>query len=187
MKITLPDNSVVYLDRSTFRFYREKTFPDNGFELPINYDMLVRYLERPHLKFSNCFHRVDDTPCYSGSWKIGEYDTQILKAVYALEPGEGSYGMMFTSSHSVYHVLDGCIIEHKGYGWGSHTYNWLEGFEVLRATCLFNGVKQPLRLKGETNPRPLADILVDLNQYSVNHRLYSRNLVGYDDFKLAKN
>jgi len=187
MKITLPDKSVVYLDRSTFRFYCKKNYADNGFEIPLNYELLRQYLEEPHLKFCDCFRRVNDTPCYSGSWKIGEYDTQILKAVYDLQPGEGSYGMMFTSSHRVYHVLDGCITEHQGYGWGSHTYNWLEGFEVLRATCMFNGVKQPQRLKGETEPRQLADILVDLSQHTVNPHLYSKNMVGYEDFKLTKN
>ena len=187
MKITLPDNSIVYLDRSTFRFYREKSYPESDFQIPLNYDMLQQYLEQPHLKFGKCFRRINDTPCYTGNWMRDEYDTQILCATYDLKPGEGSYGMMFTSSHKVYHVLDGCVIEHLGYGWGSHTYNWIEGFEVLKATCLFNGIQQPQRLKGDTNPRPLADILADLNKLEINHHLYAQNLVGYDDLLSTKN
>ena len=69
---------------------------------------------------------------------------------------------MFSSSDREWHFLDGGIVEHDGYGWGSHSWTVVEGAEALRVVCLFFGITQPRRIKGESSPRPLAELLAEM-------------------------
>ena len=64
--------------------------------------------------------------------------------------------------------LDGGIHNSPGYGWGVSAWTVVQGFEALRATCLFFGVCQPQRLRNEPHRRPLAALLDDLSKYPSN-------------------
>ena len=184
MKIKLPDNSIVYLDKSTFQFHLKKDCHLMDFELPLNFELLQQFLEEPKLKFGECFRRVNNTPKYSPIGTKHDVNVQILDAIYKLKLGEGGYGMMFTSSLTHYLVLDGRISIYRGYGWGHKSWMAIEGYEALRATCMFQDIKQPKRIKGEPNGKNLAEILVSLSQYELNHNLYLRR---YNEFKELKN
>lgn len=180
MKILLPDNSFVFLDRSTFRFYPEKVYPRPEFILPLNYELLKKYLEQPEFKFGECFRRVNATPKYAPIQSKHEFQPMMLRAIYHLPTGKGSHSSMFASAKYVYPVLDGCIIDYQGYGWGHKSWQAVEGYETLRATCLFNGIKQPLQLKGEKHKRSLGEILIELSENEINHHLY---LPSYHELK----
>jgi len=41
----------------------------------------------------------------------------------------------------------------------------VEGGEALRVDCLFFGIRQPQRIKGEITKRPLAEILQDMTSF----------------------
>jgi hypothetical protein len=46
----------------------------------------------------------------------------------------------------------------------------VEGIEALRALCLFFGIRQPQRVKGETEKRPLAILLEEMTSVPLQDR-----------------
>ena len=78
--------------------------------------------------------------------------------------------MHFSPSYHESEILDGKVITHLGYGWGSSAKTWtaLEGFKVLRVCCMFFGVEQPKNLKGEKKSIKLSELLVELSNYNLN-------------------
>lgn len=87
----------------------------------------------------------------------------------------GAYrGGMFSASESEWRFLDGGIISHHGYGWGSHSWTVVEGAEALRAVCLFFGIKQPRQIKGEGRREPLAALLERMTANDVSHEIPSK-------------
>ena len=168
--ITLPDKSLARLDRATLRFYAvdKATFLFNMPEMQesvkapveLDWELFVRYLSRPHRKFSDCFRRYDEYPSYSARRSKESFDLRFLPSLYCFP---GSYrGGTFSSADIRWNFLDGGIYEHLGYGWGSHSYSLVKGTEALRAVCLFFGIQQPLKIKGETTRRPLAVLLQEI-------------------------
>lgn len=170
MIIQLPDESLVRLDRATLRFYTvdKATLPVNMPEMQesvkvpfeLNCELLAGYLSRPLHKFSDCFRRFNDYPSYSARYSKVSFDLRFLPSVYNFP---GSYrGGTFCSADIRWNFLDGGIHEHLGYGWGSHSYSLVKGTEALRAVCLFFGIKQPMKINGETSRRPLAALLQEM-------------------------
>jgi hypothetical protein len=163
MIITLPDQSVVTLELKTLRFNASdptaKTLrrPKETGNAPfgINCEVLAQHMSEPQRKFSDCFRRVSDQPRYSP-----KVDVTFLTRIYRFG---GSYeGGTFCSSQTEWRFLDGGIISQNGYGWGSHSWTVIVGTESLRAVCLFFGVEQPQRIKGEAERRPLAILLEEM-------------------------
>ena len=95
-----------------------------------------------------------------------EFDVKSLTRVSDF-PGQHRGGV-FASSTTRWDFLDGGIIDHQGYGWGSHFWAAVDGVEALRATCLLLGIKQPRAIKGEQVRRPLANLLEDLSAFPLN-------------------
>jgi hypothetical protein len=52
---------------------------------------------------------------------------------------------MFSSSETKWRFLDGGIISHSGYGWGSHSWTVVEGAEALRAVAPRHVAQNPAR------------------------------------------
>lgn len=170
MIIQLPDESLVRLDRATLRFYTvdKATLPVNMPEMQetvkvpfeLNCELFADYLSRPFRKFGDCFRRFNDDPSYSVRHSKASIDLRFLPSIYNFP---GSYrGGTFNSADIRWNFLDGGIHEHLGYGWGSHSYSLVKGTEALRAVCLFFGIKQPVKIKGETTRRPLAELLQEM-------------------------
>lgn len=170
MKLTLPDKSKVFFDSNTFHFSDR---PINSEEVAMNNSMgfdinLFREkIENPNYSFGKCFRRLNDTPRYSSIKSTYSFDFTFLTSLYRLDRVSG-YGGMFSSSESQYAILDGRIIDHQGYGWGNKSWTALEGYNTLRLVCLYWGIKQPLRIKGETDKCDLSEILFKLSNYVVN-------------------
>jgi hypothetical protein len=83
-----------------------------------------------------------------------------VKFLTTLYQFPGTYfGGCFSSSQAHWQFLDGGIISQNGYGWGSHSWTVVEGSEAVRVVCLWFGIKQPRRLKGEGQQKPLAVLL----------------------------
>jgi hypothetical protein len=172
MLLSLPDKSVVRLDKTTLQFHSvepdETTDtsataskePPPGSTLRINFEKLAALLQTPHLRFGECFRRSSDHPSYSPKGSDEIVDLRALTHVYNFR--EESHGGMFSSLDRKIFFLDGFIQSHAGYGWGSHSWTIVQGAEALRAVCLFCGVQQPRAIKGERPRRPLPLILQDM-------------------------
>ena len=171
MTIILPDKSVVALDKATLRFYSiEPATPQeihdrrSALELPkssetINFGMLASFLEKPHRRFTDCFRRTSDAPHYRPK-QAADFHLLSITNIYEFP---GSYqGGTFCSSQQEWRFLDGGLICHNGYGWGSSSWTAVWGAEALRAICMFYGIHQPRMIKGETSCRALSHLLEDM-------------------------
>jgi len=67
-------------------------------------------------------------------------------------------------SETQWRFLDGGIISHNGYGWGSHSWTVVQGAEALRAVCTFFGIKLPQQIRGELSRRPLSVLLEEMTK-----------------------
>jgi|GEM_PF-5564844 len=171
MVITLPDRSIASLDVSLLRFRQVGNFKvetemeaETVSKAPapfqVDFEGLSRCMSNPTWKFGDCFKRVSDHPRYSPRSSFHAFDITFLCRIYDFP---GNYqGGTFSSSTTEWRFLDGGIISHNGYGWGSHSWTVVEGTEALRAICLFFGVAQPQKLKGESLRRPLALLLEEM-------------------------
>ena len=178
--LRLPDKSVVVLDKHTLRFLSVQeadiASPAMSSEAApatpitfskidhrsINFDKLAETLQNPHLRFGECFKRVSDIPRYSPKRSIHNFDVKFLTRLYDFP---GSYqGGTFSSSETQWRFLDGGIISHNGYGWGSHSWTVVEGAEALRAVCMFFGIKQPQTTRREPPRRPLSVLLEEMTK-----------------------
>ena len=174
--LTLPDASRVRLDHSSLRFTHVgetevQVGPSDGKESrtrsePIDSGVwadpvwIAQRLEFPSTSFSDSFwRRISDVPSY-GTKSCGP-DVTALPGVYEF-PGFHQGGV-FSSTHLEWHFLDGGIIRHDGYGFGSHSGSCVYGAEVVRVNCLFFGIIQPRRMKGEATRRPLSRLLEELS------------------------
>jgi hypothetical protein len=172
MLLSLPDKSVVRLDKTTLQFHSVELDeitdtsataseePSPGSALRINFEKLAALLQTPHLRFGECFRRISDHPRYSPTGSSEIVDLRSLTRVYNFR--EEYQGGMFSSSSRQWFFLDGFIQRHAGYGSGSHGWTIVQGTEALRAVCLFCGVQQPRAIKGERPRRPLSLILQDM-------------------------
>ncbi len=176
MFISLPDKSVVCLNCETLKF--ESVDPYEGTaatsstveRAPFGIDCiaLAEFLKNPKWKFGDCFRRISDHPRYSPKQSVHEFDVSFLTSIYRFG---GSYqGGTFSSSTTEWRFLDGGILSENGYGWGSHSWTIIEGAEALRAVCLFFGIKQPLRIKGEASRRPLSKLLTEMTSVPLQER-----------------
>ena len=172
MRIHLSDGSLTDLDESTLRFrhvraedpeLRALAENDNRPASPFGVDCekLAQTLSTPRWLFSESMRRICDIPRYSPRQVVHQFDVTFLTRIYAF-PGE-HLGGAFCSSQTEWRFLDGGIISHNGYGFGSHSWTVVEGMEATRAVCLFFGIKQARLIKGETVRRPLAKLLEDLS------------------------
>jgi hypothetical protein len=167
MIITLPDSSQVSLNTKTGQMRRlngthsQKPRPTtNSRKLHEAVELMARNLQRPSLPFQECFRRICDTPCYSPIRAKRDFNVKLITRFYNFK---GHYrGGTFCSSDTNWRFLDGGIFEHNGYGWGSHSWTVVEGIEALRAVCMFCGIQQPLRIKGEGPRRPLSVLLQEI-------------------------
>ena len=174
--LTLPDASRVRLDHSSLRFphvgeEEDQARPRRGKESrtrpkPIESGCwadpvwIEQRLEYPSTKFSDSFwRRISDVPSYGA--RFSGPDVTALPGVYKF-PGFHQGGV-FSSTHMEWHFLDGGIIRHDGYGFGSHSGSCIYGAEVVRVNCLFFGIIQPRRMKGESARRPLSRLLEELS------------------------
>ena len=182
--LTLPDQSTAVMD-TKLRFYsfaahpaswkdaiEERITTDAKAEsnLPtgnINLEHLASLIERPHLPFGDCFRRLGSQARYSFRFAKHKFNVVSLAKIYQFR-GSGSGGM-FSSSHAEWKFLDGGIVSHSGYGWGSHTWIAVEGAEALRVVCVFFGIRQPLRIKGEGTRESLAVLLERMTANDVGH------------------
>jgi hypothetical protein len=185
MILTLPDQTMAVMDTNTLRFCNFLTQPtsweqaiaermsadpkpeSNAQIQNINVVDLANFMEMLHLRFNDCFKRLGPQARYSFRYARQNFDIRSLTRVYQFG-GMGSGGM-FCSSHSEWRFLDGGIVSHSGYGWGSYRWIGVVGTEALRVVCLFFGVKQPLRIKGEGRREPLAALLERMTGNDVGH------------------
>jgi hypothetical protein len=174
IKIVLPDQSVTYFDESAFKFTENQTAVNYDVDFSGMYEVekLVQNLQSPSKKFGQCFRRLNDAPRYSSIQVHYDFDFTFLENIYSLK-SEFGYGGMFSSSHRECAFLDGKIITHQGYGWGSQSWTALEGYQALRVVCLLFGIEQPRSIKGETDRIRLCDILFKLNDYIVKDKAFS--------------
>ena len=176
MLITLPDESAALLDPQTLSFEaipaakKKAPFgaPPSDVPFGINCRLLAECMSNPAWKFGDCFRRISDHPRYSPKGSVHKFDVCFLTSIYKFK---GDYrGGTFSSSTTEWRFLDGGIISHYGYGWGSHSWTVIEGCEALRAVCLFFGVKQPRSIKGEGTRRPLAVLLEEMTSVPLQER-----------------
>ena len=171
MLITLTDGSVALLDEATLRFRHRVpgesavVSPDSAVTVRqspfgVNAVALAATMGAPAWRFGDCFRRASDVPSYSPKSGVHSFSPAFLTKLYCFP---GSYqGGTFCPSTRVWKFLDGGIRSHSGYGWGSHSWTVVEGAEALRGVCLFFGVKQPLKIRGEGKRRPLAMLLEEM-------------------------
>ena len=169
MLIALPDNSAVVLeDALRITQYDPQAEPSAAQrqaletdDPALSYQKIAKAMSSPCWKFGDSFRRVSDYPCYSPKQSVHQFDV-CFGRIYEF-PRSGS-GSMFNSSTSECEFLDGGIISHIGYGWGSNSWTVVEGAEALRAVCLFFGITQPQRIKGEPPRRRLAELLDEMTE-----------------------
>ena len=174
--LTLPDKSVVKLDKTTLQFHSIEpatatVFPpraiNDTYSEP-DFRELVARLQKPNLLFGNCFRRISDHPRYSpkhlGEW----FDLRSLTQIYNFQ-GE-TRNVMFTPLNRKWFLLDGFIESQSGYGFGSHSWTVVQGAEALRAICLFFGIKQPRTIGGEPPRRALSLLRQDLTGEQVSEQ-----------------
>ena len=178
LSLLLPDKSVAVLDQRTLWFRSVETSqrpaiiksrsqpPAVPIRLgkldPKEVNELINSIQHPHWRFEDCFRRTSDLPSYSP--KRSKHDFNV-KFITRLHDFPGSYrGGLFSSSESEWRFLDGGIISHSGYGWGSHSWTVVKGAEALRAVCMFFGIKQPRTIKGELSRRPLSVLLEEMTR-----------------------
>lgn len=172
LELTLPDQSVVHLRKKTFTFLApgrppEKVAVGPGLQAPasgarVDFAELARVLTQPNRPFTECFRRISAIPRYSPIRVVHDFDVRGITQIFAFP--QNYQGGTFSSSDSRWLFLDGGIFSHNGYGWGSHSWTVVQGFEALRLVCLLNGITQPKLLKGEPPRRPLAYLLADLTR-----------------------
>ena len=99
INLTLPDNSVVRIDKKTLRFH--SVDPKAVASIPakppaigalrstesINFEMLAGFLEKPHRRFSDCFRRISDDPCYSPKQSVHDFSVESITRIYSF-PGD---------------------------------------------------------------------------------------------------
>jgi hypothetical protein len=177
--LTLPDQSRAVMDCRTLALYClsnpeessietilerisrdalvKRSRPNGG----IDFNILAAFMEAPSRRFMDCFSRCTAQgrpPRYSFRYKRQNFDIRFLTNLYQFR-GADYGGGTFSSSGQHWEFLDGGIISHNGYGWGSHSWTVVEGAEALRVVCLFFGIDQPRRIKGEGQRQPLAALL----------------------------
>ena len=172
LELTLPDGSLARLEKKTFTFLApgrppEKVAVGPGLKAPasgarVNFTELSRVLTTPTKQFTDCFRRISATPRYSPIGSVHDFDVRGITQIFAFP--QNYRGGTFSSSDSRWLFLDGGIFSHNGYGWGSHSWTVVQGFEALRVVCLLDGITQPKLLKGEPPRRPLAYLLADLTR-----------------------
>ena len=172
MRLILPDKSVVRLDKKTLRFHSiEPVAPPPTLakqpaiaRLPstatINWEMLAGFLEKPQRRFSDCFRRISDHPRYSPKLSVHDFSVESITAIYGF--CKEYQGGTFCSSNTSWKFLDGGIESHNGYGWGDRGWTVVQGYEALRALCMFYGIQQPRLIKGEPPRRALSLLLEDM-------------------------
>lgn len=178
--LTLPDQSTGVMHCETLTFYslpgpidsmREAHLvrPEIGTVATqrrqtnqVNIEVLAKKIESPNLSFAECFKRCGPQPRYSCRTLHPEVDLWLLRRIYNFKYERSS--SMFSSADAEWGFLDGGIVSHEGYGWGSHSWTVVEGAESLRAICLFFGVKQPRQIAGESARRPLSVILAQMTK-----------------------
>jgi hypothetical protein len=171
VRLTLPDRSQVDLDRHTLKFYCAGS-PDRAIASidsstknclsEIDFELFAKWLQYPHRQFGDCFARVSDHPRYSPKRSTHDFDVRFLTRLYRFS---GNYrGGTFSSSDTEWCFLDGGIIYHNGYGWGSHSWTVIQGAEALRAVCMFFGIRQPASIRGEGRRRPLSMLLEEMTK-----------------------
>lgn len=171
--LTLPDESTAVLDTHTLRFYsfpvrpaswedaiRERITPDVDSAvkvLPsnINLELLAKCMEKPHLQFGECFSRCGTELRYSIRY-TDSFDERVLTSTLT---GLYRFNVSYPDGGATFcwQFLDGGII--KGCAGRGVTWTVLAGAKAVRATCLFFGIKQPNRIKGESVQEPLAELL----------------------------
>jgi hypothetical protein len=172
--LELPDTSLVTLDARSFRFHSgwdgpaagepEIAVADTGsaqqLPMPVDFKKLADCLQSPHLPFSECFRRVAPE-VYSPIYSHHDVQVRFIATVYDLP---GTYqGGTFCPSLTQWNFLDGGISSQSGYG-STPSWTVVRGAETLRVICLLHGIKQPKRLVGESDRRPLAALLEDLSK-----------------------
>lgn len=175
MKLTLPDNSIVFFDERTFKFSKTDMVEKSEIDFSNLYDFqkLVQFIEHPDQKFSKCFRRIGENTRYSSILSHYSFYFTFLEHFYVLKY-TSAYGGMFSSYGYTVEILDGIIEQRTGYGWGSPSWKALEGCEVLRAVCMLFGIQQPKSIKGEISRRDLSDILIDLSKYEIKSSGFSQ-------------
>jgi hypothetical protein len=175
MKLLLLDNSITYFNENNFQFSDAPLLENVGTNYSVLYDLhkLIRYIEKPDKKFSSCFRRRNDDMRYSSIQTNYKFNDTFLEDIFELKLISGSGGL-FSNSYKELEILDGKIIINIGYGFGYKTWTALEGYEVLRVTCLLLGIEQPKKIKGEIAKRNLSEILKDLSKYKVKERAFNR-------------
>lgn len=172
MLITLPDSSPVHIDEGTLRFSQigdpeysvtgQQDTKRTNAPFGVNCRKLAATMKKPSWKFGDSFRRISDHPRYSPKRSVHQFDVTFLTKIYQFP--RDRQGGTFSSSTTEWSILDGGIISHMGYGWGSHCWTVVEGAEALRAVCLFFGIIQPRTIKGEPSRRPLAALLEELSE-----------------------
>lgn len=174
IRLILPDNSSGAFDTSKLRFtafrgdaldhgFHISGLPDEPRHKRVDGLMLAERFVNPKWRFGDCFRRIPDTDIFSPKRCVHDFDVHEIKRIYNF-PRKGTGGM-FSSSDSYDEFLDGYIHYHAGYGFRAHFYSTVCGLETLRAVCLFHGIEQPLRLKGERECRPLAALLEEMTGF----------------------
>ena len=189
--LTLPDRSTAVLDSRTLSFYsfshiptsweqaiRERILIDPSAETirpsGIDIEVLAALMERPRHRFADCFTRCGAQPRYSFRSAKQDFDVTYLTKIYQFR---GDYaGGVFSSSESNWRFLDGGIISHSGYGFGSHSWTAVEGAHALRVVYLFFGINQPRQVKGEGRKEPLAALVERMTANDVSHEMSSKSL-----------
>lgn len=190
MLITLPDKSIARLDRSTLKFFAVEATACEIFyplipemqelvDTPLGIDChnFVRGMVEPSLKFGDRFKRKDDTPSYYLRPNALSVDLDYLTSVYKY-PGNYS-GVMFSNATLDWDFLDGGITFFMACGFGNRSYTIVRGYEALRFICMFYGVFQPLKIKGEIVRRNLAVILQEATNFPLTDRTRLPNLPNY--------
>lgn len=173
MLLTLPDDSIVDFDPATLSFKQHvpdrapgrrsgSRFRSRRCPFGIDAKVLVEFMTSPAWRFGDCFRRISDHPRYSPKGSVHDFRVTSLTKIYQFS---GSYqGGTFSSSNTEWCFLDGGIVSHAGYGFGSSSWTVIQGAEALRAVCLFFGIVQPERIKGESVRRPLAALLEEMTE-----------------------
>jgi hypothetical protein len=185
MELKLPDGSTVRLDKTTLRFKsitpteiipgvrKLSTLLKCPSGAEVNFNALAKFLESPIIKFSDSLRRLSAIPRYSAIQSKNSFDIRGITKVFAFP--ENYQGGTFCPSTTTWNFLDGGIVSHSGYGWGSHSWTVVQGYVALRAICMFNGIQQPRLIKGEPPKRPLSFILEDVTYYDPNNPIITNN------------
>lgn len=183
VELELPDASKVLMNTGILKFIyadkkdAERKITEAGAYIDsrlaareYDFSLLIDNLINPAIKFSDAFRRAEHIR-YMGMEAVPRFrpTLEMRPAVIGFTrsftfPGN-NFGGAFSPRRAEYNFLDGGILEQQGYGWASNSYVKIQGIEALSVICLFLGVQQPKRIKGNFTSRPLAVLLEEMNQY----------------------